>query len=113
MTTQITHNITQHDDYKNSTRTCVCGASFTWEGFSDDLKPWMEKHVACVKQKHANGSMALRWNESPVCPWCGFADGDAYMEIEGQSDTLTCQKCEKDYVVSVEYEPHYTTRVSS
>lgn len=36
--------ILQFDDYETSTRTCPCGASFSWSGFDDALAAWMEKH---------------------------------------------------------------------
>ncbi len=44
-------HIKQHDDENTSTRYCICGDSFTWEGISDDLTPWMKIHTLCKDYK--------------------------------------------------------------
>ena len=32
-----------------STLTCRCGDSFSWGGISDDLRPWVKKHIQCYQ----------------------------------------------------------------
>jgi hypothetical protein len=35
----------------DSTIRCPCGASFTWEGLSDHLDPWVKEHTPHLKKK--------------------------------------------------------------
>lgn len=60
---------TRFDGENYSTLGCVCGSSFTWEGFNDSLHPWMEAHRPHLKQqKEPCGNKA--------CP-CGRSEVDA------------------------------------
>jgi hypothetical protein len=38
-------------DLDTSTYVCPCGSSFTWGGFDEQLRPWLEVH-----RPHTNGS---------------------------------------------------------
>lgn len=48
----------RHDDRDTSTIFCRCGASFTWEAWSDDLDPFLEAHAEHVIDEH-----------TPTCGW--------------------------------------------
>jgi len=61
------------------------------------------------KPKYNNGQLELMYRESPVCPWCGHEDHDAYLEIESKTEVLNCPACNADYIVEVSYTPSYTT----
>ena len=57
----------------------------------------------------------LLHNGSPVCPWCGHPDADAYLELDelrddGDEQTNECPKCDRDYEVTLSYVPEYSTR---
>ena len=34
----------RYDTADDSTIHCPCGSSFTWEGYSQELGPWMDAH---------------------------------------------------------------------
>jgi hypothetical protein len=40
----IPDKYTRYDDEDSSTLVCPCGQSFSWEGFSEDLRSWLADH---------------------------------------------------------------------
>jgi hypothetical protein len=49
------HGFGRIDDESRSTVRCACGESFTWEGVSDRLHPWLDEHiphVAAARERH-------------------------------------------------------------
>lgn len=56
----------RHDGENKSTLFCSCGDSFSWEGVSDELRPWVERHNACAA--HSWSAFVRRTGTRAPCP---------------------------------------------
>lgn len=45
----------RQDTQSRSTIICRCGTSFSWEGFDDNLNPWIEEHMGHLTVKRGAG----------------------------------------------------------
>lgn len=66
--------------------------------------------------KHPDSPLKTEWYlmhgaDTPVCPYCGDTHSEPYgIEINGCDTKITCQACDKDYMVAAEFPGGYFSR---